>query len=741
MNEEKQRSRLRTWTRRGFLVTAGVVGGGFALGLTLSPNRLQMSSDNVLTGDDVMLNTWVKIAPDNTITVIVPHSELGQGAGTGLAQMLAEEMEANWETVRIQQAPALDEYVNSDLGRGYLFGDGAQIPGFMFPMLDFALLQMAGSAIGQLTGGSTAIRLTGQYGMRRAGAAAREMMMQAAAAKWDVPQTMLDVRDSVIRHAASGRTATFGELSTSAANFTPNLKPALKDPTEFRIVGQSKPRFDLPAKVDGTAQYGMDVVVPDMVYAAIAMPPVRDARVVNVDEARLTDRPGLGRVLNLGDVIAVTADSYWTASQALEELSIEWGGGQKDLSSASLHAQLDANLTDGAVEVMDSAGNAAAVTGGSERLKAEYAVPYLAHATMEPMNCTVSIGADSAEIWTGHQNPYAARNAAAETLGLEPTQVTMHPVYLGGGFGRRSEMDFVTLPVRIAKELQTPVKVIWSRETDMTNDTYRPAVLSRMEGEVEGGRITAFRHRYTEMRPGRSEGEGPFLLPYDLPNRDIGRVICESPIPVGSWRAVEFTQLGFFHEAFMDELAERAGADPLEFRLAHITRPRIRAVLERLRTEASWQTSLPEGHAQGMALVESFGSIVAQAVEVSVTSDGGVRVHNVTSVVDCGQLINPDSGAAQITGGVVFGLTAALFGEITLKGGEVEQRNFPDYDMLRLANAPAQSVHFMQSTQPPGGLGEPGTPPVAPALVNALYQITGERIRALPINKHGLYAL
>lgn len=741
MTDLKRTSRLRTWTRRGFLATAGVVGGGLALGLTLSPNRLQIASDAVLGSDEILLNTWVKIAPDNTITVIVPHSELGQGAGTGLAQMLAEEMEADWDTIRIQQAPATDEYVNSDLARGFLMGDGARIPAFVFPMLDFGLFQVAGSAVGQLTGGSTAIRLTGQHGMRRAGAAAREMLLRAAAEDWGVALSDLTAQNSVIRHDPSGRSATFGEMSTRATAFTPNLKPGLKDPSRFHTIGTSKPRFDLPAKVDGSAQYGIDVTLPGMVYAAIALPKVRDARAARVDESGVTRRPGLGRVLNLGDVVAVTADSYWTASRALGELSIDWQGGRRDLSSASLRAQLDADLSSADIETMDDAGDAAAHLAGAGTVRAEYAVPYLAHATMEPMNCTLSVGPEGAEVWTGHQNPYAARGAVAEVLGLDPAQVTMHPVYLGGGFGRRSEMDFVTIPARLAKELGTPVKVIWSREADITNDAYRPAVLARLEGAVKDGRIAAFRNRYTEMRPGRTEGEGPFLLPYDVPNRDIGRAICESPIPVGSWRAVEFTQLGFFHEAFMDELAEQAGADPLEFRLAHAGNPRIRAVLERLRSEANWQAALPAGHAQGMALVESFGSIVAQALEVSVTGDGGVRMHRVTSVVDCGQVINPDSGAAQITGGVVFGLTAALYGEITLKDGAVEQQNFPDYDMMRLANAPAQSVHFMPGTEPPGGLGEPGTPPVAPALVNALYQITGQRIRALPIRKHGLFAV
>lgn len=741
MTEAKPKSRLRTWTRRGFLASAGVVGGGLALGLTLSPNRLQIASDAVLDGDEVLLNTWVKIAPDNTITVIMPHSELGQGAGTGLAQMLAEEMEADWDTIRIQQAPATDEYVNSDLARGYLIGDGARIPGFVFPMLDFGLLQMAGSAVGQLTGGSTAIRLTGQHGMRRAGAAAREMLMQAAAEDWGVSVTDLTAQDSVVRHEASGRSATFGALSTRAAALTPNLKPDLKDPSRFHTIGTSKPRFDLPAKVDGSAQYGIDVTVPGMVYAAIALPVVRGAHAARLDESGVGQWPGLGQVMNLGDVVAVTADSYWTASQALQELVIDWQGGQTDLSSASLRVRLDADLSTAEIETMDTAGDTSRALAEADKMSAEYAVPYLAHATMEPMNCTLSIGPEGAEVWTGHQNPYAARGAVAEVLGLAPEQVTMHPVYLGGGFGRRSEIDFVTIPARIAKELGTPVKVIWSREADIANDAYRPAVLARLEGAVTGGRITAFRNRYTEMRPGRTEGEGPFLLPYDLPNRDIGRVVCESPIPVGSWRAVEFTQLGFFHESFMDELAEQAGADPLEFRLSHTSKPRVRAVLERLRREAKWQDTLPRSHAQGMALVDSFGSIVTQAVEISVSDDGGVRVHKVTSVVDCGQVINPDSGEAQITGSVVFGLTAALFGEITLKDGAIQQQNFPDYEMLRLANAPAQSVHFMPSTEPPGGLGEPGTPPVAPALVNAIYRITGERIRELPISKNGLYAV
>ncbi|WP_299656223.1 molybdopterin cofactor-binding domain-containing protein [uncultured Tateyamaria sp.] len=737
--ETKKRSTLGKWTRRSFLATAGVVGGGLALGLTLSPNRLKMAADGAATGDEVLLNTWVKVTPDNKITVFFPHSEMGQGAGTGLAQMLAEEMEADWDTVSIVQAPVTEEYTNSDLGRGYIVGEGANIPAFMYPMLDFAFFQIAGNLVGQMTGGSTAIRLTGHHGMRRAGAAAKEMLLQAAAADWDVPVASLTARDSMVTHEASGRSATFGALAAQAAEYSPNLKPALKDSAAYRIVGTAKPRLDLPEKVNGTAQFGIDVTVPGMVYAAVALPPIRDARVAAVDDSAALARPGVGQVVNLGDAVAVTADSYWTASRAIEALGITWSGGQTELSSASVRAQHVSDLEGGDLEEMDAEGDVAGALGQGTSLKAEYEVPYLAHATMEPMNCTVSLSGDRADIWVGHQNQLFARNAAAETLGMEPANVTMHPVYLGGGFGRRGDMDFVTLGVRIAQSLDTPVKVIWSRETDMTNDTYRPAILARMEGAVQNGRISAFSNRYIDARSGMPDSERPFDFQYDVPNRDIARVICPSPIPVGTWRAVDFTQMGFFHESFMDELAEAAGADPLQFRIDHSGNPRRRAVLERLGAESGWGETLPEGQAIGVAMVDSFGTVVGQAVHAGVSPDGGVTVHRVVSVVDCGRVINPSAAEAQVTGSVIYGLTSALYGEITLEGGAIRQTNFPDYEMIRLENAPEQSVHFIDSDEAPGGLGEPAVPPVTPALTNALYKLTGNRIRNLPITKSGLH--
>ncbi|PTX56863.1 isoquinoline 1-oxidoreductase beta subunit [Litoreibacter ponti] len=733
-DKNKFRSKAAKWTRRGFLATAGVLGGGLALGLAVSPNRLEMTgaaqADTATT-----LNTWVKISPDNRVTMIFPHSEMGQGAGTGLAQMLAEEMEADWNLVAIEQAPAEDAYINSDLGRGYVLGD-AYIPGFAQRMIDYTFLQLADGLVGQMTGGSTAIRLTGHYGMRRAGAAAREMLMQAAAEEWGVDAATLTVENSVISHAASSRSATFGELATKAATFTPNLQPDMKDPKDYKIVGLPKPRLDLPAKVDGTAEFGIDVTVPGMVYAAIALPAIKDATATATGPA--PDIAGVDQVVNLGDAVLVSANSYWVAQRALDALDITWEGGQTALSSEMIRATQTSDLDTKDRDSMESAGDTDAALGGESRA-AEFYVPFLAHATMEPMNCTASVTSDGCEVWVGHQNMLFARNAAAKVLGIAPEKVTMHPTYLGGGFGRRSELDFVKLSVRAAEALGKPVKVIWSRATDLANDTYRPAITARLEGAVKDGKITALRNHYIHTETGMPDSEGPFALQYDVPNKDIARVHCPAPIPVGTWRSVDFSQMGFFYESFMDELAEAAGEDPLAFRLAHLSDPRRRAVLERLATEADWGKSLPEGRAQGIAMVHSFHSTVAQCIELSV-SDNVIKLHKATSVVDCGRVINPDAAEAQVIGSVIFGLSSAMSEEITLDQGRVQQENYPDYEVLKLANTPDQSVHFMSHDAPPGGLGEPALPPVAPALANALYRATGTRVRELPLSRAGFYS-
>lgn len=733
-NEDNKSSKVATIARRTFLVSAGVVGGGVALGLALSPNRLKIYQESVADGDEVILNTWVKLTPDNQLTVIIPHSEMGQGVGTGLAQMLAEEMEADWSTVHIEQAPASDQYVNSDLGRGYIIGDGARIPGFAYPMLDFAFLQLAKGMIGQITGGSTAIRLTGYHGMRRAGAAAREMLMRAAAKEWGVPVQSVRAEESVLYHDESNRSAPFGAFADAAARFKPNLKPAMKSPADYKIVGTPKPRLDIPEKVTGAAQFGMDVMVPGMKYAAIAQAPVYGARTVSVKD------PGKAapQIVDLGDAVVVVADSYWEASKAIGQLEIAWDGGDTTLRSDILRETHASHLSEARhEEVVDKAGDAPAKLEAGDALSVEYAVPYLAHATMEPMNCTAHVHDGQCEIWVGHQNPITARDDAADALGMNKSDVIVHNTYLGGGFGRRARTDNVIQAARVAADIGKPVKLIWSREQDMSNDFYRPAIVSRMQGLVEDGKVSAMAHAYVFSDAGMPDSERPFAFQYDVANKRIARHPYDSPIPVGAWRAVDFTQMGFFNESFMDELAHRAGADPLAFRLAHKSDPRHRAVLERLADEARWGRPETPGAAQGIAIVDSFEAIVGQVAEITIEDNNRVRVHKVTSVVDCGQVINPDAAEAQIHSSVIFALSAVFFGEITLENGKIVQQNFPDYDMIRLRNAPRQPVHFMESDLPPGGLGEPGTPPVAPALTNAIFAGSGTRVRELPLTRAG----
>ncbi|MEM9388766.1 MAG: molybdopterin cofactor-binding domain-containing protein [Pseudomonadota bacterium] len=735
MSERKPHNgRLGRITRRAFLASAGLLSGGLTLGIALAPNRLRMTSEGSTQGDQVLLNTWVKLTPDNQLTVLIPHAEMGQGAGTGLAQMLAEELDADWSRVRIEDAPTSDAYTNSDLGRGYVIGEAPAIPEFMYPLIDFTFLQISKGLVGQITGGSTAIRLTGHHGMRRAGAAGRQMLLAAAADLWQVDATELRTRDSQITHAASDRRITYGELANAAARYSPSLKPALKAPGEYRLVGRSVRRLDLAGKVDGTAQFGIDVIVPGMAYAAIALPEVRDARAVIAHDAKARARAGVRDVLNLGDVVAVVADSYWVAQQALGDLSLRWEGGQRKLTSEQIRSQHEQDLAKGKRQRVDRVGDTETALTTGTSLAADYAVPYLAHATMEPLNCTIHAREDSADLWVGHQNFPFARDALAGELGLDADRVTVHKRLLGGGFGRRGQLDYIRIAARIAARVPAPVKVIWSRENDMANDTYRPAIRAKLRGAVgQDGRLSAFVNRYVYTDAGMPDSERPFALPYDVPARDIARVQCPSPISVGAWRSVDFTQHGFFNESFIDELAHAAGADPLAFRLDHLSDPRMRVVLEKAADTSGWGSDRGPGRALGVALVKSFETIVAQVVDASVEDGGEVIVHRVTSAVDCGLVINPDSARAQITGSVVFALSAALYGEITVEAGRIQQRNFPDYRLLTLADTPTQDVHFIAGSQIPGGLGEPGVPAVAPALTNAIFAATGKRLRVLPI--------
>ena len=728
---------IGTITRRAFMGTGALVGGGLLLGITLSPNRLKFHSDTVVDDDEVVLNTWVKVSTSNQVTLITPHSELGQGSNTALAMMLAEEMDADWDLVDYTPAPALPEYVNTGLGKGFLMGD-MSVPAFLLPLVDFTLYKIGTSMDLQITGGSTAIRFTGESGIRRAGAAARSMLVAVAAERWGVDATQVSVAKSVVTHGE--KSATFGELATDAAKLSPPQSPVLKERAKFTLIGTSQPRRDIPAKVDGSAVFGIDIELPGMVYAAVKQSPVFGGSVASLDPGSVKDKPGILKVVNLDDAVAVVADKYWRARTALDALQVTFDSGpHAELSSQSIAESYDKALAhnDGSADV--SKGDADAVLAdATEVIEAAYTVPFLAHATMEPMNCTAVVKDGTCEIWTGSQNPLADRAQAAEATGIDPDKVTVHNQYMGGGFGRRARGDYVKQAARIAAALDKPVKLIWSREEDTQHDFYRPAVANRFKAALgEDGLPLAWSNRYINV--GQNEPKEAPEIPYGIANQEIRQVSTTQPVPLGAWRSVGHTQHSFFNESFIDELAHRAGQDPFEYRRQLLKdSPRHKKVLETAAEKANWGEPLPPGRARGIAIEQSFDSIVAQVAEVSLSDTGEVQVHRVCAAVDCGTAINPNSVEAQIQGGIIYGLTAALFGQITIAKGRVEQSNFHDYRMVQLKDAPLMDVHIINSGEKTGGCGEPGTPPIGPAVANALFVLSGQRIRSLPISSHQL---
>lgn len=721
-------------TRRRFLIGSGaVVGGGLILGYAAMPNQLtEMAKANKGAGH--VLSGWIKITPDNKITVIVPHAEMGQGVHTALPMMAADELDADWDMVSVEQAPALSEYANEPLGEGFILG-GKSLPDILAPLINKAFYQIAQSMDLQITGGSTSVRFTGHYGMRVAGAAAREMLMKAAAKEWCVPVDTLSTSKGFVEHKETNRSSSYGALAAAASQFDASPTPVLKTKAEHTIVGTSKKRFDIPAKVDGSAMYGIDAEVDGMLYAAIARVPVHGGVVTSIDEASVAGRKGIRKVCNLGYGVAVVADQYWRAKKALEDLSYEFdGGAYSSLNSAAISAQFERDLAALEPEFdlekgsMDISGNEKEMTH-----EAQYEVPYLAHACMEPLNCTAWVRDGVCDIWTGTQSPLSARTVAAAAAGIDVNNVTVHNFMLGGGFGRRihADNDYVGPAVEISKMVGAPVKTVWSREEDMRSDEYRPAMISQFKAQVtdEGLPLSWF-NRYSDKR---EPAEAP-LLPYDIPNQSIGFVRSQSHLKLGPWRSVDHSQHAFFTESFIDELAHKAGADPLAYRLSLLNQsPRHKAVLEKAAKEAGWCPGLKEGRAMGLAVHESFGSIVAHVAEVSVGPEGDVSVHKVTSVVDCGEAINPDTIEAQIESAIIYGMTAACYGEITVEDGAVVQGNFTDYEMVRMDSVPEIKVHIIESGAPLGGLGEPGLPPIAPAITNAVFAVTGIRVRKLPL--------
>src|SRR6185437_10181427 len=604
------------------------------------------------------------------------------------------------------------------------------------------------------TGGSSSVRSSYDT-LRKAGATARGMLVAAAAQQWGVDASACRTEMGAVIHTATGRTLRYGALVSRAAALPAPSDPPLKNPAEFRILGTRVRRLDTPAKVNGTARFGIDTRVPGMLYASIERSPAFGGGVSRVDDSRARTMPGVKRVVQLAAVksarsenaVAVVADSYWHALAARRALHIEWNDGPNgSLDSTAIRARL-AQLAEKAGIPARTEGDASAAM----TIEAVYEVPYLAHATMEPMNCTAHVRDDGCDVWAPTQGQSGTQQVAAEVAGLPPEQVRVHTTYLGGGFGRRSETDFAAEAVQLSRVMGAPVQVIDTREDDVRHDFYRPTTYNRFAAGFDaGGRVVAWTHRIVGASIATSKGrpprdgidgslvEGAANVPYEIPSILVEQTIADLPIPLGYWRSVGSSHNAYLTECFVDEVARAAGKDPYEFRRALLANhPRHLGVLELAAEKAGWGKPLPTGRTRGIAVAESFGSYVAEVAEVSLDGNSVPRVHRVVCAVDCGPIVNPDTIEAQMQSGIVYGLTAALYGDITIDRGRVRQGNFNDYPMLRMKEMPAVEVYIVPSSEKQGGIGEPGTPPIAPAVCNAIFAATGKPVRRLPIVRDG----
>ena len=743
---------MSKWTRRAFITSGIVAGGGVVVGIAMRPGN-QVKDLAAKLGDDGanLVHTYVKIDSDNTITAIIPHSEMGQGVHTALGQMLAEELDADWDQLKLEEAPAIGEYAMYAAGRRYLL-TGIDFPKLVIPTVDGMMMRVADTLNMQITGGSMSVRTTGILAMRTAGAATRQLLQQAAAEAWDVPVEEIATEKSHLIHAASNRREPYASFAADVAEMTPSYTPSFKDPAYYKIVGTHKPRRDIPAKVDGSLKFAMDVQLPNMLYATVVRSPVPGGSVVELDDSVARSVEGVVDVIvipattvssMLGDTVsaetvAVVADSYWSASKGLKELKVQWSEvGFETVSSDGIFEQFNRDISASAERQTDHVqGEASSVFAGAAKVvDADYHVPFLAHTCMEPLNATADVRTDSAEIWVGCQNPLGFRRDIADSLGMDPEKVTLHNHSMGGGFGRKARPDWALQVAHLAREVGRPVQLIWSREEDVRQDFYRPAVQSRFRAAFDAqDNLLAWENTYTNKN---EPIEAP-LIPYAIPAQDIGYVSSPVHIPFGAWRSVDHSQHGFFTESFIDEVANAAGKDSFEFRAELLKdSPRHLAVLNKAAEEAQWSRPLPEGSGRGISLQESFGSLVAQVVEVAVV-EGEVSVERVVAVIDPGLAVAPDGIAAQLESGIIYGLTAALHGEITIEKGAVVQSNFHDYKAVRMNEAPNIETHVINSGHDIGGAGEPGTPGIAPALMNAVFNATGTRVRQLPLSRFDL---
>ena len=707
-------------SRREFLFAGVATGGGLLLGWSLDARRRVVAAAAKAAPAAFVPNAFIRIGRDGRVTMIMGQVEMGQGAYTSMPMLLAEELEVGLDQVQLQHAPPDDKlYAN--------------------PIFGF-----------QATGGSTSVK--GLYEpLRRAGAAARTMLVAAAAQTWNVDPVSCRAQKGVVTHTPTGRTLAYGALADKAATLPLPTRVTLKDPRDFKLIGTPAKRLDTPAKVNGTAQFGIDVRLPGMKIATVTASPVLGGRVAGLDDSKAKAIKGVRQIVRLDEAVAVVADHMWAAKQGLAALAIRWDDGPNaTLSTADIVQGLAAAAQTPGVVARKEGDAAGAIAAAPKRVDAVYEAPFLAHVAMEPMNCTVHVRKDGCEVWTGSQVLSRVRATAAEVTGLPLEKVVVHNYLLGGGFGRRLEVDYVTQAVRIAKQVDGPVKVIWTREEDVRHDVYRPYYYDRIAAGLDPrGQPIAWTHRLVGPSifarwapPAFKDGldgdalDGAVQLVYDIPAIQVEYVRHEEPVlNTGFWRGVGVTHNAFVIESFIDELAAAAKEDPVAYRRALLGEsPRARAVLDVAAQAGGWGQPLPAGHGRGVALMYSrWDTYVAQVAEVAVSESGDVRVHRIVCAVDCGIVVNPDTVKAQIEGGVVFGIGGALYGEVTLKNGRVEQSNFNDVRVLRINETPAIEVHLVRNGEPPGGIGEPGTAVTAPALANALFAATGKRIRKLPL--------
>ncbi len=717
-------TKLIQTSRRGFLKASGAastlassaLSSGLMLGVAL-PSRANAAA-TIYTP-----NAWVHIATDNTITILTARSEMGQGVYTSMPMLVAEELNVDLAQIKVANAPSAAVYTNALLGA-------------------------------QLTGGSTSVR-DGWEKLRIAGAQVREMLRSAAAAAWGVDLDKVKAAKGMLT-APGGKKATYGEMAEAAARLSVPEKPAIKNPKDFKIVGKATKRLDTPSKTNGTAQFGIDVTLPGMVYASLEQCPVIGGKVKSFDGSAAKGMPGVIDVVQISDGVAVVANSYWQAAQARKALKVEWDEGavaalsDKSMAAATRKALAEAK----AIPIGKPVGDAAkALAGAAKVVKAEYYTPMEAHAPLEPMNFTADFKNGKCRLIGPTQFQQGAVGATAAALGIKPEDVTVETTFLGGGFGRRLELDFITQAAQISKAVGKPVKLLWSREDDMTHDFYRPMGINQLTAGLDAAGNPVALHFKVASQSVTQRAFGlpkdtfdPFMgeaavAGYNIPNTQHDLIIHDTGYRVGYWRSVSHNMNAFANESFMDEMAKAAGKDPYAYRMSLLKdKPRFANVLKLAANKAGWGKKLPAGHALGIALMEGYDTFMAQVAEVSLGSDGGVKVHKVTVAVDAGHMVNPDTVQAQIQSSLVFGMSAGLMQEITLDKGRVQQTNYDNFPVVRMNQSPKMDIILVKSTEKPGGIGEPATALVVPAIANAVATLTGKRVRSLPMTADAIKA-